>query len=183
MMLIIGFFLYDRGVEVLSMQTLLLTVLFILALFPRLFFSIGFWLSVSGVFYIFLFLIHFKDLSKRKQFFFLPIWIYFFMLPYSLIIFGNFSLYHPLSILWTSLFTLFYPLSIVLHIFGLGDLLDGVLKLLLELDTQSVEVTFTKFWFIPIIGFSLLAIFKKEALFLLGLISFILILKASLLLT
>ncbi|MEJ2414832.1 MAG: ComEC/Rec2 family competence protein [Sulfurimonas sp.] len=34
-MLFIGFFLYDRGVKVISMQTLLLTVLFILALFKN----------------------------------------------------------------------------------------------------------------------------------------------------
>jgi len=117
-MLIVGFVLYDRGIQVISMQTLLVTILLLLALFPKLIFSIGFWLSISGVFYIFLFLIHFKEISKIKQFVLLPFWVYLMMLPYSLAIFGNFSLYHPLSILWTSLFTLFYPLSIALHVMG-----------------------------------------------------------------
>ncbi len=71
-MLIVGFILYDRGIQIISMQTLLITVLLLLALFPKLIFSIGFWLSVSGVFYIFLFLIHFKNMSKVTQFILLP---------------------------------------------------------------------------------------------------------------
>jgi competence protein ComEC len=165
------------------MQTLLITVLLLIALFPRLFFSIGFWLSISGVFYIFLFLIYFNNLSKVKQFLLLPFWIYFFMLPYSLIIFGNFSLYHPLSILWTSLFTLFYPLSIILHIFELGDLMDPLLKFLLELKTHSITVDFNSLWFIPIISFSLLSIFKRWALILLILTTLLIIFQASILLT
>jgi len=181
-MLIIGFVLYDRGIEVISMQTLLLTIFLILALFPRLFFSIGFWLSVSGVFYIFLFLIHYKDLSKLWQFFLMPLWVYLLMLPYSLLIFGNFSLYHPLSILWTSLFTLFYPSAIILHILGMGDLMDGVLKFFLELKIQSIQISFSKLWFFPIIAFSLLSIFKKWALIPLSVTAVLLLLKALLLL-
>jgi competence protein ComEC len=55
-MLVVGFFLYDRGVEIISMQTLFVTILLLLSLFPTLIFSLGFWLSSFGVFYIFLFL-------------------------------------------------------------------------------------------------------------------------------
>jgi competence protein ComEC len=180
-MLIIGFILYDRGIKVISIQTLLLTILLILALFPRLFFSIGFWLSVSGVFYIFLFLIHFKELSKVWQFLLMPLWVYLLMLPYSLLIFGNFSLYHPLSILWTSLFTLFYPSAILLHIFGVGNLMDGVLENLLSLQVKGVQVTFSKLWFIPIISFSLLSIFKRWSLLFLITTAVILLIKTVLL--
>ncbi|WP_226960546.1 ComEC/Rec2 family competence protein [Sulfurimonas paralvinellae] len=115
-MLVVGFILYERGIKIISMQTLLLSALLIIALFPRLIFNIGLFLSLSGVFYIFLFLIHFQDKSKIWQFAVLPFWVYLMMLPYSLAIFGNFSLLHPLSILWTSLFTLFYPLAIFLHL-------------------------------------------------------------------
>ncbi len=127
-MLIIGFVLYDRGVKIVSMQTLLLTLILLLAFFPRLFFALGFWLSIAGVFYIFLFLLHFKRLSKLWQFLLVPLWVYLLMLPLSLAIFGNFSLHHPLSIIWTSLFTLFYPLSLFLHLMGMGNLLDGILE-------------------------------------------------------
>jgi len=139
-MFIIGFILYDRGIQIISMQTLLITTLLLLALVPRLFFSIGFWLSISGVFYIFLFLIHYKHLSKIVQFLLLPLWVYIMMLPYSLVIFGNFSLYHPLSIVWTSLFSLFYPLSILFHILNHGNLVDDILKSLINLETNAIKV-------------------------------------------
>lgn len=166
-MLIIGFVLYDRGVEVLSMQTLLLTVLLILALFPRLFFSLGFWLSSSGVFYIFLFLIYFKQHSKLWQFLLLPLWVYLMMLPFSLTIFGNFSTYHPLSILWTSLFTLFYPLAIFLHIIGFGDALDTPLHWLMSIDTKAIVLELDYKIVVLQVFLSLLALYKKESLYLL----------------
>ncbi len=140
-MLVVGFVLYDRGIKIISMQTLLTSVILLLAFFPQLFFALGFWLSAGGVFYIFLFLIHFKHLSKIAQFLFMPVWVYLLMLPHSLYIFENFGIYHPLSILWTTLFTVFYPLSIFLHIFGLGDLLDAPLLWLLDLSSQANKVS------------------------------------------
>jgi len=56
-MLLVGFVLYDRGIKIISMQTLFITLILLLSLFPRLFFALGFWLSMAGVFYIFLFLL------------------------------------------------------------------------------------------------------------------------------
>jgi len=165
-MFIIAFVIYDRGLKVISMQTLLLTVLLLLAFLPRLFFELGFWLSVSGVFYIFLFLIHFKHLSKFWQFILVPFWVYFLMLPYSLSIFSNFSLYHPLSIIWSGLFTLFYPLSIFLHLINYAWLLDEILQILIDLgETQkSVHIEFG--WIITYMFFSFLSIFRKRFLLL-----------------
>ena len=160
-MLVVGFFLYDRGYKIISMQTLLLTVLLILSFFPRLFFALGFWLSVAGVFYIFLFLLYFKHLSALKQFFFIPVWVYLMMLPYSLFIFENFSFYHPLSIVWTSLFTLFYPLSIFLHLFGFANGLDFALKFLLDLGKESWDVTLSPYLFYAYILSSVLSIRSK----------------------
>lgn len=170
-MLLIGFMLYDRGIKILSMQTLLLTVLLILALLPRLFFSVGFWLSVSGVFYIFLFLIHFKHLSKVWQFVLIPFWVYLLMLPYSLVLFGNFSFYHPLSIIWTSLFTLFYPLSILLHLFGYGSLLDNLLESFMHLEVNAVVITLDLKYLALAVLLSLLSIYKRSFLYLLLLYS------------
>lgn len=123
-MLLIGYLFFDRGLKVLSMQTLLFTVLMILALFPKLFFSMGLWLSVMGVYFIFLYFTYFSSLNKIVQFVLLPTWVYLMMLPVSLYIFQTFSLLHPLSILWTLLFTLFYPLSGIMHFFGYGNYLD-----------------------------------------------------------
>lgn len=160
-MLVIGFILYDRGIKIISMQTLLLTVLLILALFPRLFFSIGFWLSIAGVFYIFLFFLYFKKLNKIWQFLLLPVFVYMMMLPYSLSIFGNFSLLHPLSIIYTTLFTLFYPLSLLLHIIGYGDIFDQFLKMLTASgDSGSIIFVDQKvLWFF--IAFSLGSIYNR----------------------
>ncbi|WP_241761440.1 ComEC/Rec2 family competence protein [Sulfurimonas gotlandica] len=161
-MLVIGFVLYDRGIKIISMQTLLLTVILLLVLFPKLLFSLGFWLSIAGVFYIFLFLIHFKHLGKLWQFILIPFWVYILMLPFSLVIFGNFSIYHPLSIIWTTLFTLFYPLSIFLHLIGQGDLLDGVLESLMLLAQSQSTIELDDVWLVLHIVLSLISIFKKS---------------------
>lgn len=170
-MLLIGFILYDRGYKIISMQTLLLTFIILVALFPRLFFELGFWLSIAGVFYIFLFLIHFKHLSKIWQFLLIPFWVYFMMLPYSLVIFSSFSVYHPLSILWTSLFTLFYPLSIILHIIGYADIFDNLLINLISLGSINNEVYFAIEWLLFFISLSILSIYKQIFIWLLMLTS------------
>ncbi len=166
-MLLIGFILYDRGIKLISMLTLSLTVILLLSFFPRLLLSIGFWLSVSGVFYIFLFLIYFKHLPKIWQFILLPFWVYILMLPYSIVIFGNFSIYHPLSILWTSLFTLFYPLSIILHLIHYGDLLDGALAFLLYMQIEDLHIVLHWGWLVIYILLSLTCVYKKSFLYLL----------------
>ncbi|MDF1878238.1 ComEC/Rec2 family competence protein [Sulfurimonas sp. SAG-AH-194-C20] len=160
-MLLIGFILYDRGLKIISMQTLFLTLVLVLVIFPRLYFNIGFWLSIAGVFYIFLFLLHFNDRSKVWKFLMLPFWLYFTMLPYSIVIFGNFSIYHPLSIIWTGLFTLFYPIGIFLHLIGSGNLFDSYLGLLMHLETHTVEILIDlKFLFVEV-GLSLLAMYHR----------------------
>lgn len=177
-MLIIGFILYDRGIKIISMQTLLLTVILLLALFPKLLFSLGFWLSVSGVFYIFLFMIHFKHLPKIWQFIIIPFWVYILMLPYSLVIFSNFSIYHPLSIIWTSLFTIFYPLSIFLHLIGFGNLFDGALESFISLAQMQTLVELDAKWLVLHIILSLFSIYKKSLVCLLLIFSFFFLIYA-----
>jgi competence protein ComEC len=168
-MLVIGFVLYNRGFKIVSMWTLFITMILILSFSPRLIFSIGFWLSIFGVFYIFLFLIHFKYLHKLWQFILVPIWVYLMMLPYSLFIFENFSIYHPLSIIWTSLFTLFYPLSIVLHLVGFGDLLDESLLWLLELPTNDINIVLSLETTTAFLLLSLASLWRKTLAYLLAL--------------
>jgi len=163
-MLLVGFVLYDRGIEIISMFTLFVSGVLLLAFFPRLLFSIGFWLSIGGVFYIFLFLIHYKHLYKLWQFIIVPFWVYFLMLPYSLVIFGNFSLYHPLSIVWTTLFTLFYPLSIFLHLINLGDFLDTPLAALINIQTSLVQIDLNSKWLILYVFLSIISAYKKRFL-------------------
>jgi len=171
-MLVVSFFLYDRGIKIISMQTLLITIILILVIFPRLFFSLGFWLSVSGVYFIFLFLIHFKHLHKGWQFLLIPIFVYITMLPLSLVIFSNFSIYHPSSIVWTSLFTIFYPLSIVLHLVGFGSLFDGILESLISLGEHGESVEIGYIWLVFYALISLIGIYSKRFIWLILFVSF-----------
>lgn len=166
-MLIVGFFIYIRGFRIISMQTLYIASLILLSFFPRLFFSLGFWLSVAGVYYIYLFLLYFKTINKIYQFFLLPIWIYLMMLPHSLYIFKLFSNYHPLSIIWSILFSIFYPLSIFLHLIQWVDLLDNLLKYLINIQITPKHTTIQ--WYIEILFLllSLLAAYKKIFMWLL----------------
>ena len=85
------------------------------------------------------------------------------MLPFSLAIFGNFSLYHPLSILWTTLFTIFYPLSLLLHVVGFASLFDGVLQSFIDLARYSslhVDISYSLLGIH--VSLSLLSIFYKK---------------------
>ena len=59
-MSVVGFFFFSRGVTLLSFELLAMVVLGILAFIPSLFFSLSFWFSIVGVFYLFLFLHHVK---------------------------------------------------------------------------------------------------------------------------
>ena len=171
-MLVVGFFLYDRGIKIISMQTLFLSVLLILALFPRLFFAIGFWLSVAGVFYIFLFFIYAQNLKKVWQFVLMPLFVYLMMLPYSLNLFGNFSALHPTSIIYTTLFTLFYPLSMILHILGVGGSLDFLLQRLIESGSQGTIIMFNIKFLYLFIAFSLISIHNRFFFYILNLFAF-----------
>jgi competence protein ComEC len=160
-MLIVGFILYDRGFKIISMQTLFVTITLLLVLFPRLLFSLGFWLSVFGVFYIFLFLIHFKHLGTIWKFILVEFSTYLLMLPLALALFGAFGIYHPFSVILSMLFILFYPLSIFLHIIGFGNLFDGLLQSLIILGEVKHVVPLGMPFLALHIALSFWAIFKK----------------------
>lgn len=177
-MFIVGFVLYDRGIKIISMQTLFVTLLLLLSLFPRLFYSIGFWLSALGVFYIFLLMIYYKNLSWIKQLFIISIMVYFYMIPISLYIFGNFSLYHPISILLSMLFTPFYPLSIVAHLVGYGGVFDGFMEYLLELGSKGSVVNIPIYIFLAHLILSFGSIFSKKLLHILDIFSILIFIYA-----
>ncbi len=168
-MLVVGYVLYDRGLKVISMQTLLITITLLLACWPRLAFSLGFWLSVGGVFYIFLFLSYFGHWKKRWQLLGVSAWVYLMMLPIALYLFEVFSLWHPFSVVWTLLFNLFYPLVALLHLFGIGDLLDGSVRQLLLLGESKTSVTLPASVMGLYLLLSLAAVRYKQALLFLAL--------------
>ena len=160
-MSVFAYFLYDRGLKIVSFSSLFLVVSFLLALWPKLLFALGFWFSVMGVLQIFLFLHYMKNLKVWQSFILLHFWVYLAMLPLVHYFFGVFSVEQLFSPLLTMLFILFYPLELFLHVIGEGASLDFVLEYLLSLKLNSIEL-FTNIWvLLTYLILMILAIFKK----------------------
>ena len=129
-MIAVGYWLYDRGLKIVSVQTLLITVGLLLAFFPKLFFSLGFWFSSFGVLSIFIFIRYYEGWKPWQIFLALHIWCYLVMLPISLAIFGTFGWWHMGSIPLALLFNLYYPAVLALHLTPWGNLFDPYLMAL-----------------------------------------------------
>lgn len=160
----VGFWLLYRHVKLLSFSTLGVCVAILLVLFPSLLFHIGFLFSVLGVFYIFLYLHHFKDLIQSKWLHgvLLNIWVFLGMvIPvhfwFGLNTFQQFSAI-PLSLF----FIIFYPLAGVLHVMGFGGVMDGVLEQFLSLRFGFEGSFITPYWMmLGYLVLSFLAIWNK----------------------
>ncbi|MDP3023242.1 MAG: ComEC/Rec2 family competence protein [Sulfuricurvum sp.] len=140
-MIAVGYFLYDRGIKIISFQTLLIAVGLLLAFFPKLFFALGFWFSSFGVLSIFIFVRYYEHWKPWQIFLALHIWCYLVMLPISLAIFGTFGFWHIGSIPLALLFNLYYPAVLALHLTPWGDLFDPYLMALFNVgDMHTVSI-------------------------------------------
>lgn len=162
-MMAFGVFLLRANIKLISFETLLLTLLFIIVLFPMYIFSISLWFSIIGVFYIFLFIKYFQNLNKVFLFLFFNIWIFASFNPIVHYFFGVTSWVQLFSPLITIVFTIFYPLELFLHLIGYGDFLDSFLSVAINMKFHSFEVMTPLWFFITYIVVSLLAILRKEA--------------------
>ena len=163
-MMAFAFFLFHRHVRILSFEVLAVAVLFILAIKPPLLFSIGFWFSVSGIFYIYLFLHYFKAYNRWFIMIAINIWVYFAMIPVVHFIFPSFSYWQFLSPLLSIGFALFYPLEMFLHLIAMGGVLDSVLEKLFTIKGEVMMLK-TPSWFLALYIFSsFLAIFHYRFL-------------------
>ena len=142
----IGFFLFDRNILKGLFETLFLAILILIAFMPHLIFSIGFWFSVSGVFYIFLYM-KYTNFPLLIDIFLINIWVFIAMIPIVHLIFPNFYFLQLLSPIWTILFSIFYPLSALIHFLNLGNLFDEVLLQFLNLDFGIKYQFYTPIWF------------------------------------
>ncbi|MGL2665985.1 ComEC/Rec2 family competence protein [Helicobacter pylori] len=143
---LLGFLACFFGVRILSFKLLVLACCIAIALLPKLLFSVGFLLSVCGVWYIFLFLKHtqifFKDSSfwmRSFQAIVLSVLVFLNMLIVAHAFFPMFSPYQLFSIPLGLIFIVFFPLSLFLHAVGLGSLLDNILSMPLTIPTISVS--------------------------------------------
>ncbi len=142
---LLGFLACFFGVRILSFKLLILACGIAIALLPKLLFSVGFLLSVCGVWYIFLFLKHTQAFFKASSFlmrFFqvisLSALVFLNMLIIAHAFFPMFSPYQLFSIPLGLIFIVFFPLSLFLHAVGLGSLLDHLLNMPLAIPTISV---------------------------------------------
>ena len=137
-MLLAGWGLLVAGMELLSFAFLFTVAAMLSVLFPSLLFSLGFWLSVAGVFAIFLLLKYAKTVDKRIQaLLIIPVGIFVLMLPIVHGTFGVTTPYQLLSPLLSLLFIPFYPLVMLLHLLGYGGVFDGVLLKLFALSADT----------------------------------------------
>lgn len=141
-----GVYFLQANIKLLSYETLFLVVLLILALFPKMIFSLSFWFSVIGVFYIFLFLQYFKTLPKVFQFILFNLWIYLAVNAIVHYFFDVTALVQLFSPVLTILFSVFYPLELLLHIIGQGSLLDSLILPLFTTQYESYGFS-TPLWF------------------------------------
>ncbi|GAA9276073.1 ComEC/Rec2 family competence protein [Helicobacter pylori] len=142
---LLGFLACFFGVRLLSFKLLILACCIAIALLPKLLFSVGFLLSVCGVWYIFLFLKHTEIFFKTSSFLMrsfqvisLSALVFLNMLIIAHAFFPMFSPYQLFSIPLGLIFIVFFPLSLFLHAVGLGSLLDHILNMPLAIPTISV---------------------------------------------
>lgn len=155
-MVLLGWIALLLGIKLLSF-TFLTTVLGLLVvLFPSLLVSLSFWLSVAGVFYIFLLLRYTEGMdTKIITLLVIPLGIFVLMLPVVHGIFGVTTPYQLLSPLLSLLFIPFYPLVMALHLLGIGGMLDSPLQWLFALPQSEIE-RFLPLW--AVFGYSGLSI-------------------------
>ena len=161
-MVFIGWGVLLMGLELLSFTFLTMVGLFLIVIFPFLLVSLSFWLSVAGVFYIFLLLRYFKAWNKWSiSLLVIPLGIFLLMLPIVHGIFGMTSGYQLLSPLLSLLFAPFYPLVMGLHLLGFGGVLDTLLVGLFALPENGVESLLSPWVVFGYVGLSVGAIWYR----------------------
>ncbi len=165
-MVLLGWVVLLLGIELLSFTFLTTILMTLVALFPSLLVSLGFWLSIAGVFYIFLLLQYTKEFHKRLiALFFIPFGIFILMLPIVHYFFGVTSTYQLLSPLLSLLFVPFYPLVMVLHLVDMGGVFDETLLWLFALPQESEDKLLPLWVMLGYVGFSLGAIWNRKLFF------------------
>ena len=162
-MVMVGWIVLLLGMELLSFAFLTTIMLLLIALFPSLMVSLAFWLSVAGVFYIFLVLQYSKEVKVWVvSLLFIPLGIFVLMLPIVHSIFPVTSGYQLLSPLLSLLFVPFYPSVILLHLLGYGYVCDTVLVSLFNLPQNSTESLLPLWAVLVYMGLSIGAIWSKK---------------------
>lgn len=172
-MLVFAIFLLRYNIKLFSYTTLFIVFLIVISLFPKYFFSLGFWFSIIAVFYIFLFLQYFSKLNKYLQIILFNLWMFLIFNPIVHFYFPQTSYEQFLSPLITILFTFFYPFEIFAHIFDFAIYFDWFIKKFLYWDMYVYNVETPFYFFIVYLMFSLASIFYKKAFWVLNILMII----------
>ncbi|MDR0747375.1 MAG: ComEC/Rec2 family competence protein [Helicobacteraceae bacterium] len=156
-----GFFLVMRHLELISFQTLLVVAAAIVALDPPIISNIGFLLSVSGVFYIYLFLRYFGHIPKIAAAVMICIYVFFAMLPIVHFFFPISAHSQLLSPLLTLLYSPFFIVELLLHLLRVGDLFDPFLIAAINLEVPVWLVSPPLWLMLSYAALSIAAIFHR----------------------
>lgn len=164
-MMVFGYFLASRSLKIISFENLAITAIALGAIFPKLLFSIGFFLSLAGVFYIFLFVKFVHVRSKILYSFWLSLFLFVAMTPLVFYFFPFMSFYQILSVPLTMIFSVFFPLGLLLHVFNLGNLLDFGLDFVFNRQLNLTISHVNNAAFFGYILASFLSIYSKKLFF------------------
>ena len=152
-----------------SLKVLGAVFLLSLIIFGEKVFSIGYFLSITGVFYIYLFFRYYKPTLINSVV--LSFYMFGVMFIISHSFFGNFNIYQLFSPFVNVAFTFFYPLEIVLHLFGVSGVLDGLILKYLSLGADFVNVKFPLWFGVVFLLVSISAFFSKRLFYGINLLS------------
>ena len=164
LMSLLALFLLARNVRIVSFELLFVVICAAVSLMPSLLFSIGFYFSCMGVFYIYLYLRHFGGrFSNLSNAILLNFWVFSAMILPVLYFFPLVSAQQLAVLPITPLFSLFYPISALLHAFGVGGALDEYLLEFLSWRAKGVNLS-VPFWLFLLYNALSLASVKSKIL-------------------
>jgi len=162
-MVLLGWLVLLLGMELLSFTFLSTVGVVLVVLFPSLIVSLAFGLSIAGVFYIFLLLQYAKGVKTWIiTLILIPFGIFILMLPIVHAVFGVTSVFQLLSPLLSLLFVPFYPLVMLLHLLGMGGILDNALLWLFSLPKESVDNLLPWWSVLGYVGLSIGAVWSRK---------------------
>ena len=164
LMSLLALFLLARNVRVVSFELLFTVICAAVSLMPSLLFSIGFYFSCMGVFYIYLYLRHFSGrFSNLSNAILLNFWVFAAMILPVVYFFPLVSAQQLAVLPITPLFSLFYPISALLHAFGAGDAFDEYLLEFLSWRAKGINLS-VPFWLFLLYNALSLASVKSKIL-------------------
>lgn len=164
LMSLLALFLLARNVRIVSFELLFTVICAAVTLMPSLLFSVGFYFSCMGVFYIYLYLRHFGErFSNFTNAILLNFWVFSAMILPVVYFFPLVSAQQLAVLPLTPLFSLFYPISALLHTFGAGGALDEYLLEFLSWRAKGVNLS-VPFWLFLLYNALSLASVKSKIL-------------------